>query len=235
MRSKLLMEGLGTFFLCLSACLAQGPLAPLAVAAILMALIYMGGALSGAHYNPAVTLSFWLRRRQTWSTALAYVGVQLLAALLAAVIAGLMHGHTEEGSQHILDTLKGPLFEGWLAGSFVELLGTFLLALVILMVATSRLTTGNSYFGLAIAAVVLGLSSVFAPFGASFNPAVLLSSNIEGVFSALNTEGTFVTAFSQEVSLLAHETPRALLSVCAQLAGGAMAAWTFLWLFPEDR
>lgn len=235
MRSKLLMEGLGTFFLCLSSCLAQGPFAPLAVAAVLMALIYMGGAVSRAHYNPAVTLSFWLRRRQNGSTAVAYVGAQLVAAVMAAVLAGLVHGHSEENSQHILEMLQQPVLAGWLSAIMAECLGTYLIAFVILMVATSRLTAGNSYFGLAIAAAVLGLGSIFAPFSPSFNPAVLLSTTTEGVFSAFNTEGSFVAAFSQEISLLAHATPQATLSLVAQMVGGALAAWSFLGLFPEDR
>ncbi|PAZ02090.1 MAG: hypothetical protein CAK89_07160 [Opitutia bacterium AMD-G3] len=147
MRPKLLIEGLATFFLCLACALVQGPLAPLIIGALLLALIYAGGPVSQAHYNPAVTLAFCVRRRQAWSAGAAYVGVQLLAALAAAVVAGLFHGHSEENSQHILEALQEPVLEGWLAGTAAEFLGTFLLALVILMVATSRRTIGNSYYG----------------------------------------------------------------------------------------
>lgn len=235
MRPQLLIEGLATFFLCLGCAFAQGPIAPFVVGALLLALVYMGGPISQAHYNPAVTLGFCLRRRQAWTAGLAYVGVHLGAAFFAALVAGLIHGHNEESSQHILQALKEPVFEGWFAGTFVELLGTFLLAFVILMVATSRRTVGNGYYGLAIAATVAGLMGMFGSFFPDFNPAVSFSKALEGPFSALNAEGDFWPAFGQEFTYLAHSTPRILLGVLGQFAGAALAAWAFLGIFPEDR
>lgn len=235
MRSKLLIEGLATFFLCLACSLVQGPLAPLTIGALLLALIYAGGPVSQAHYNPAVTLAFCVRRRQAWSAGAAYVGVQLLAALTAAVVAGLFHGHSEENSQHILEALQEPLLEGWLAGTAAEILGTFLLAFIILLVATSRRTVGNSYYGLAIAATVAGLMGVFAALYPDFNPAVALSKGLSGSFSAFNAEGNGWLAFQREFSYLAHSTPRLCLGILAQFFGGALAAWAFLAIFPEER
>jgi aquaporin Z len=235
MRNKLLIEALGTFFLCLAAGLAQGPVGPIAVGAVLLAVIYAGGFVSGAHYNPAVSLAVCVRGRQSWSAGLAYVGAQLGAALAAALVVGLMHGHTEENSQHILEALKSPMLDGWIPILCAEALGTFLLAFVILMVATSRQTVGNSYYGLAIAATVVGLASIFSQVGATFNPAVELSTSVSGLFSAANTEGSAARAFASEFSLLAHSTPQILLSLLAQCAGGAAAGWAFLGLFPEDR
>ena len=235
MRSKLLIEGMATFFLCLACSLVQGPLAPFIIGALLLALIYMGGPVSQAHYNPAVTLAFCVRRRQAWSTGAAYVAVQLLAALTAAVVAGLFHGHTEENSQHILEALQEPVLEGWLAGTAAEFLGTFLLAFVILLVATSRRTIGNGYYGLAIAATVAGLMGVFAALYPDFNPAVALSNGLSGCFSALNAEGNALLAFQREFSYLAHSTPRLCVGILAQFGGAALAAWAFLAIFPEER
>jgi aquaporin Z len=235
MRNKLLIEALGTFFLCLAVGLTQGPLAPLEVGAVLLALIYAGGFVSGAHYNPAVTLAFCLRGRHPWSAGLAYVGAQLGAALLAALVVGLMHGHSEENAQHIGEALKAPMLDGWIAILCAEVLGTFLLAFVILMVATSRQTVGNGYYGVAIAAAVVGLASVFGQVGANFNPAVELSAVLSGLCGAGNAEGSAALAFARELSLVAHSTPKLLLSFLAQGAGGAAAAWAFLGLFPEDR
>ena len=62
MRAKLITEFLGTFFLTLTICLAAafgtaGGHAPFAIASTLMVMIYAGGHISGAHYNPAVTIS----------------------------------------------------------------------------------------------------------------------------------------------------------------------------------
>ncbi len=235
MRPSLSVEALATFFLCLGCAFAQGPLAPFVVGALLLALVYMGGPISQAHYNPAVTLAFCLRRRQAWSTGLAYVGVHLGAALLAAFVAGLFHGHDEESSQHILQALKEPVFEGWFAATFIELLGTFLLAFVILMVATSRRMVGNGYYGLAIAATVAGLMGIFGAFLPDFNPAVSFSKGLSGLFGSLTADGDSWPAFTQELTYLAHSTPRLILGVLGQFAGAALAAGAFLAIFPEDR
>jgi aquaporin Z len=235
MRPSLSIEALATFFLCLACALAQGPLAPFVVGALLLALVYMGGPISQAHYNPAVTLAFCLRRRQAWATGLAYVGIHLAAALLAAFVAGLIHGHNEESSQHILEALKEPVFSGWFADTSVELLGTFLLAFVVLMVATSRRMVGNGYYGLAIAATVAGLGGVFGAFMPDFNPAVTFSKGVEGLFGSLTADGDSWPAFCQEFTYLAHSTPRLILAVLGQFAGAALAAWAFLTIFPEDR
>ena len=235
MRPKLLIEGLATFFLCLACSLVQGPLAPFIIGSLLLALIYMGGPVSQAHYKPAVTLAFCVRRRQAWSDGAAYVAVQLVAALGAAVVAGLFLGHSEENSEHILSALTEPVLEGWLPGTMAEFFGTFLLVFVILLVATSRRTVGNSYYGLAIAATIAGLMGVFGAFSPDFNPAVAFCRGVTGCFGALNAEGSGWLAFQQEISFLAHSTPRILLALIAQGLGAFLAAGAFLAIFPEER
>ena len=87
MRNALCLEAFGTFFLCLAVAVAGEPLA---VAAVLGALIYAGGPISGAHYNPAATLAWCVRGRHRWLPGVAYVLVQLTAALAAAAVAGLL-------------------------------------------------------------------------------------------------------------------------------------------------
>lgn len=232
MRAKLAVEFIGTFFLCLAAILAQ---APISVAAILCALIYMGGNVSGAHYNPAVTLAVWIRGRITGRRACGYFGFQFLGALLAALVAGLIHGHSEERAREIVSTLGESAYDGVWLGCFGEFIGTFLLATVILMVATSRLTAGNSYFGLAIALTVLGLSGIFSPLNMAFNPAVQVAGSTYGLFSAFMSETSVAKAFLQEFTYFSHFSLRSLMDLSCQLLGGASAAWVFLTIFPEDR
>ena len=67
LRAKLITEFIGTFFLTLTICLAvvfgtvDSEFAPFAIASTLMVMIYAGGHVSGAHYNPAVTVAIYLR------------------------------------------------------------------------------------------------------------------------------------------------------------------------------
>ncbi len=232
MRNALIFEGIATFFLCLAASLSPSPIS---VAAILCALIYMGGAVSGAHYNPAVSFAMWVRGRASAKRLLGYVGVQLLAAVLAAVIIGFYNGHSPERAKDIVEGLGDSPYVAIVEGSLAEFLGTFLLAFVILMVATSRHTAGNSYFGVAIALTVLGAGGAFHLVGPSFNPAVKISGLLEGFSAALSAEGSAARAFSQELAYLAHNFLATLTYIGSALLGGAAAGGLFVKLFPEDR
>jgi aquaporin Z len=232
MRNKLLIEAVGTFFLCLAALVASSPLS---VAALLCALIYMGAPVSLAHYNPAVSLAFRLRGRAGTRALWSYVGVQLTAALLAAMVAGYLLGHDTEHARAAVDALSESAFAGFGVTVVVELLATFALAFVILMVGTSRLTAGNSYYGLAIAVAVLGLSGTFGDFNPTMNPAVSLASCLLGVFAAIFDGLLGTKTFVSESLFLAKLAPRVLAEVAVQFVGAALAAWFFRRLFPEDR
>jgi len=232
MRNKLLIEAVGTFFLCLAAMVASSPLP---VAALLCALIYMGAPVSLAQYNPAVSLAFRVRGRTGTRALWAHVGVQLTAAVLAAMAAGYLLGHDSERAKGAVDALSESAFTGFGVTAVVELLGTFALAFIILMVGTSRLTAGNSYFGLAIAVAVLGLSGTFGDFNPTMNPAVSLASALLGLFSAIFDGLLGTKTFITESLFLATVAPRILAEVVVQFVGAALAAWFFRVLFPEDR
>lgn len=232
MRNKLLVEAVGTFFLCL-AVLMSGGLLP--VAALLCALLYMGAPVSLPHYNPAITLAFRLRGRLGTPALGAFIGVQLLAALVAALVAGALVGHDTDRAKPAVDALSEPAFEGFLASATVELLGTFLFAFVVLTVGTSRLTAGNSYFGIAIALAALGVAGIFGDFGPSANPATALASSLFGACAALSEGTEGAKAFVTETVYLAKIAPRVAAEVGVQFLGAALAAWFFRYLFPEDR
>jgi aquaporin Z len=90
---KYAVEAIGTFFLVFSvgaAVASHSPLAPLAIGAALMVMVYAGGHLSGGHYNPAVTLAALIRHRIGVRDALGYwlsqIGAGLIAALLVRTI-----------------------------------------------------------------------------------------------------------------------------------------------------
>lgn len=160
--SKALTEGIGTFFLVLTIGLAT---TPLAIGAVLMVMIYMGGHVSGAHYNPAVSLAIFWRGKMEKKDLVPYLVAQVLGALLAALAVYVMVGTT---------FAPGPGPEmGPLAILLAEILFTFALTLVILHVATAKSTAGNDYYGLAIGFTVFAGAVAVGPIsGAAFNPAV---------------------------------------------------------------
>lgn len=235
MRVKLHVEWLGTFFLCLAVLMTDGAGAPLMVASLLAALIYMGGPVSGAHYNPAVSLAFRMRGRMAPGTLLPYVGVQTFAAFAAAVLAGLLSEHDPDRAAALAAAVSEPLFQGFLDVVVAEVLGAGLLAFVILMVATSRLSAGNGYYGVAIALTVLGLAGIFSHVSPDLNPAVTLARRLSWPFAALSSDGATPADFLREWTFLAKTFPRDCCQVLCQLTGGALAARLFLRLFPEER
>jgi len=181
---KYITEFIGTFFLVLTVGLTGNPLA---IGAALMVMIYAGGHISGAHYNPAVTLAVLLRGKISGAEAIIYIGVQLVGAIAAALIVIVFKGVPAEATQQ-LDITKAMI---------AELLGTFALAYVVLNVATAKANTGNSYFGLAIGFTVLAMAFCFGDFsGGAFNPAVALGATIMKLFAWNNIWIYLVSCFA---------------------------------------
>ena len=155
-------EFIGTFFLVLTIGLTGDPLA---IGVMLMVMVYMGGHISGAHYNPAVSISMVFRGLLTTKEAINYILSQLAGAFLAAIFVQWVGGAVMEvgpsNTASVLQILS------------VEAIFTFALVLVILNVATNPKTEGNSYYGLAIGFTVM--AGAFAGGGISggaYNPAV---------------------------------------------------------------
>lgn len=167
--NKLLTEFLGTLFLvltigCTVIAPVSGVIAPLAIGFVLMAMIYAGGHISGAHYNPAVTLAAIIRGRCTPQNAVGYVAAQVAGALVAAFAVIALKGSASTAA--VIPV--GPAL-------LAEFLYTFALVYVVLSVATAKGTAGNSFYGLAIGGTVMvGAFSVGSISGAVFNPAVAI-------------------------------------------------------------
>lgn len=165
--SKYFVEFIGTFFLVLVICLSGGNwLAPIGIGMMLMAMIYMGGSVSGAHYNPAVTFATWLRGKISPKDSLIYMLVQFLGAFAAAYLFFLIWGRNIGAPRPNADiNILKPLA--------IEIIFTFALALVVLSVATSKKTAGNNYYGVAIGCTVMaGAIAGGGISGGAFNPAV---------------------------------------------------------------
>ena len=191
MQQKLTTEFIGTFFLSLTICTAAvygsaGDYAPFGIAATLMVMIYAGGYISGAHYNPAVTVSIYLRGACEKDEVLPYIASQVIAAVSAAIVV----------ENFLFPDVVVPGFELGTDAIVAELLFTFALAYVILNVATTESTSGNGYFGAAIALVVLaGAITVGSISLASFNPAVTSALIVSGKLTLADSWMHFVPQF----------------------------------------
>ena len=192
MQQKLTTEFIGTFFLSLTICTAAvygsaGDYAPFGIAATLMVMIYAGGHISGAHYNPAVTVSIYLRGACEKDEVLPYIASQVIAAISAAIIVE---------SLLFPDALSPEMADLGTDAVVAELLFTFALAYVILNVATTESTSGNGYYGAAIALVVLaGAITVGSISLASFNPAVTSALIVSGKLALADSWMHFVPQF----------------------------------------
>eukprot|EP00747_Dinoflagellata_sp_TGD_P164450 gnl/TRDRNA2_/TRDRNA2_184413_c0_seq1.p1 gnl/TRDRNA2_/TRDRNA2_184413_c0~~gnl/TRDRNA2_/TRDRNA2_184413_c0_seq1.p1 ORF type:complete len:444 (-),score=72.09 gnl/TRDRNA2_/TRDRNA2_184413_c0_seq1:103-1434(-) len=184
--SRLCSEFLGTFFLVLTVglnVLGGSPAAVFSIAASLMCMIYALGSCSGAHFNPAVTVAIILSGRDKCSPTdgAAYIGVQIVGAVCAALTYALMENR---------ETFAlGPVAAwGWSTVCIAEIVFTFVLCYVVLCVATVKQGL-SEYFGLAIGmCVTVGGYAIGAVSGGSLNPAVSV-----GITSAhlMNNGGIF--------------------------------------------
>jgi aquaporin Z len=165
--AQLVTELVGTFVFLFVISLSglSGPFAPVAIGMALLAMVYMGGHISGAHYNPAVTLGLLLRRKIATRHALAYWVAQLAGAVLAFTAGYLVSGHTP-------GIHPGPKVQA-LQALGVEIIFTAGLVLVVLNVAATKRTHGNSFYGIAIGLFIAAAIFVGGPIsGAAYNPAV---------------------------------------------------------------
>jgi len=187
--NKYLVELIGTFFLVLTiGCTViekgAGPLAPIAIGAALMVMIFAGGHISGGHYNPAVTLGVWMRGKCDTKDVGPYMAFQIVGAVLAAAVVKFFKA----------GTVVPPGEPAMGAALLAEFLFTFALVFVVLNVATAKGTAGNSFYGLAIGMTVMtGAFAVGNISGGAFNPAVAIGITIMGL-SAWSSIWIFLVA-----------------------------------------
>jgi aquaporin Z len=178
--NKYIAEFIGTFFLvltvgCTGIGAGTGVIAPLAIGAALMVMVFAGGHISGGHYNPAVTLGVLIRGKVKPVDVVPYWIAQFLAAAVAALLT--MKVLRAGAPVTPLNPRVGPAL-------LAEFLFTFALVYVVLNAATAEGTSGNSFYGLAIGMTVMtGAFAVGDISGGAFNPAVALGITLLGISS----------------------------------------------------
>lgn len=178
---KCIAEFTGTFFLVLTVgmnVLTGSVGAALSIGGILAVMIFALGSVSGAHFNPAVTVAIVLSGRSQIEPTLAvcYILSQLLGAVLAAVVYSIVCDDTF--------TLSPVGQHTWRTALVVECIYTMALCYVVLNVATTRRQLGNQYFGFAIGFTVVGAALAIGGIsGCSLNPAVSFGAMTVDAFS----------------------------------------------------
>jgi len=149
---------------------ASNPQQPMAIGAALCALIFTGGHISGGHFNPAVSLSVFLRQKSTLVDTLLYMVVQFIGGFVGSFCAWMI----SPSNSNFLGPGIGNgvhIFQGF----FSEFLFSFYLCSCVLNVATVKTKMGNHFYGLAIGFTVLGAAySGSRISGAALNQAVAL-------------------------------------------------------------
>lgn len=169
---KYIAELIGSFFLVLALGLTGNILGS---GLLIIAVIYLGGHISGAHYNPAVTLAFWAARGMPLKTMLWYLLNQLAGALLGCLLIFLMVGT----SLQVIPSSSSTAVQY----TIVELLFGFLLCMVYLTFFLTPYFRNNRIYGLAIGLSYTGILMVGQPVtGGVFNPALAAAISIVDFF-----------------------------------------------------
>ncbi len=200
-----IMEAIGSFFLVLVFGFTGDPLA---VGLTLMALVYMGAQVSGAHYNPAVSFAFFLKRKLHAFDLLGYICAQLLGGFLAAVVIYFL--------ANAVFYVEPPATSNLYQQAFSEVVFTFIFVMVMLLFSISASPPRSQLKGLVV--------------GLTFAGMLMVSTSISG--GVLNPAISWGTA-SLDFILGGNSYVHVLLYTLGPLTGGALAAFALSFMHPE--
>jgi glycerol uptake facilitator-like aquaporin len=183
---QLLAEGLGTSILLATVVgsgimgehLAGGNVAiallanTIATGAVLVVLIVVFSSVSGAHFNPVVSISEAMQGNQSWSETLLYIVVQILGACLGVAVANLMFAHPA-----VFTSLHERSTTGEIVGEFVATFG-----LVGTIIASSRRRPNLVPF---VVALWIVAAYWFTPSTSFANPAVTVARALSDTFAGI--------------------------------------------------
>ena len=176
---KYLTEFIGVFFLSLVSILVvtgnYSALAPLAIGAALTTVTGIGYGISGAHFNPVVSLAMLLRGKMDRTDIIYFILAQTLGAILAGTVAVFLM----ESSLSSIPEVE-PRQNGGLAATVAEFFGAFAWTLVVMttLLKTDQERNGGLLLGLTVMALGFALRDIS---GGIFNPAVAVAWMISGM------------------------------------------------------
>jgi len=173
--AKYVAEFVGTYLLVFTVgcnVLSGSPVwAATSIACILMVSIYALGGVSGANFNPAVSVALGLSNKLEWKEVAIYSVVQIIAGICAGLSYGALFFK--------VFNLEPQAGFGWWEAALAEVLYTFMLCFVVLNVATAAKNADNQFYGLAIGFVIIaGGYAAGGISGGAFNPAVALGIDV---------------------------------------------------------
>lgn len=210
--SKIISEFIGTYMLVLTVglnVLGKSPAGAFSIAASLMSMIYALGDVSGAHFNPAVTIAIFASGRCKDQLSKGDVLDYILAQLFGGILAAQSYVWVRNDKSFALG--PGGSFS-FIEVAVAEAVFTAVLCYVVLCVAVSKTTASKTMYGLAIGAcVTVGGNAIGGISGGCLNPAVawgIATSN-----RVLRADGSFVAA---------------LLYTLFEIAGGLIAVGVYM-------
>jgi glycerol uptake facilitator protein len=137
--------------------------------------VYTSAAASGAHINPAVTLAFAWVGKITWDLVPAYIAAQVLGAMAGQLFVWIAYrphyAATENADLKMATFCTSPAIRSPFNNLFTEIIGTFVLILGVLLIASPQSSLG-ALDALPVALLVLGIGlSLGGPTGYAINPA----------------------------------------------------------------
>lgn len=199
---RYVMEFVGTFFLTMAVVMTGNPIA---IGLMVMAMVYVGGHISGGHFNPAISLAVFLKKHLTLNDMLFYFLAQTLGACVAI---GLFFNITN--SIFVPEMVPG-------LGMWNSLVQELCMALALCWVVLTMVATAR-YKGGIIAGMAIGMTVVaIAFFGGLYNPAIATASMC---CSIIKGEAMF-------------DMDKLLVFKVGPLLGGAIACHLFNYLNQE--
>ncbi len=183
--------------------------------------VYATAAASGAHLNPAVTIGFAVEGRFPWADVPSYILAQFIGAMLGAAIAWLAYRQhfdaTEDKEAKLAVFCTSPAIKNGFYNFITEVIGTFILVLGALLIASPEMKLG-ALDALPIALLVLGIGvSLGGPTGYAINPARDLGPRIMHALLPIKNKGDANWGY-------------AWVPVLGPIAGGALAAVVFKYV-----
>jgi len=162
MIKKYAAEFIGTFFIVLTVGLTSDPFA---IGILITALVYIWGNSSGAHFNPAITLSFWADGIMSTRESIVLTTGQILGAFAGAELVLYLSGSAYVAVPS--DSVSPFQF------AVIQFLFTFILVMVYLMLFNTERFRNNNVHGIVIGLTYFSIFAITAPLtGIGYNPAL---------------------------------------------------------------